>query len=139
MENVNELGAAGEVARSTRRKPGGAKSRGIGFDLRSIAATELCLEPCGDREIRAGRQQLLGSSSGFLGSADLLIDDHYIGKAKSGVSGVICLKGRDRLLGSSRKPVRVSESAQIHGRIAWTESHGLLAHQDRLFRKSRGC
>ena len=84
------------------------KSLGFGFNLRSIATTELCLKPRCDREMRAGRQQLFGSFSGLLRSAGLLIDDHQIGKAKSGVSGMIRLKGPDRLFGSSGQPVSVS-------------------------------
>ena len=126
-------------ARSTHRKPGGAKGRGIGFNLCRIAATELGLEPSGDREIRAGRQKLLGSSPGFLRLAGLLIGDHDIGKAKSGASGMIRLKGRNRLFGSSRQPIGVSESAQIYCGIVWTKSHRLLAQYDRFFGISRGC
>ena len=88
--------------RSTRRHSSGAESRGIGFNLRGIAVTELGLEPCGNREIRTGYQKLFGSSPGFLGSAGLLIGNHDIGKAKSGITGVIRLKGLNRLFGSSR-------------------------------------
>src|SRR5664279_1148327 len=123
--------------RSTRRQSGGAKSSGIGFNLRRVAATELGLEPCGDREIRAGRQKLFGSSPGFLESAGLLIDDHDIGKAKSGITGVIRLKGLNRLFGSSRQTVGVAESTQISCRIVWAESHCLLTQRDRFFGISR--
>src|SRR5882724_5305712 len=126
------------IARSTRRKSGGAKRCGIGLNLRRVAATELGLEPCGDREIRAACHQLFGSSSGLFGFAGLLIGDHDIGKTKSGVSGVIRLKRRNRLIGSSRQPVGVSESAQIYGGVVWAQGHGLLAQQNGVFGKSRG-
>src|SRR5258705_6692471 len=89
-------------ARSTWREPGGAKGHGIGFNLRHITATELGLEPCGNREIRASHQKLFCGSSGLLWLVRLLIDDHDIGKAKSGISGMIRLKGRNRLFGSPR-------------------------------------
>ena len=83
-----------------QRKPGSAKRCGIGFNLCRIAATELGPEPCSDREIRTGHQQLLCGLSGLLGLACLLKDDHEIGQAKSGISRMIRLKGRDRLFRS---------------------------------------
>ena len=84
----------------TQRKPGSTERRSIGFNLRCIAATELGIEPCCDREVRTGHQQLLGRSPGLLKLASLLTSDHDIRQAKSGVSRMIGLEGGDRLLGS---------------------------------------
>jgi hypothetical protein len=60
---------------STWREPGGAKGRGIGFNLRHITATELGLEPFGNGEIRAGYQELFCGSSGLLWLIRQLVDD----------------------------------------------------------------
>ncbi len=124
--------------RSARRKPRVAKRCLIGFNLRCITA-ELGLEPFGNREIRPGHQQLLCGSSGFLRLACLLIDDHEIGKAKSGISGMIRLKGCNRLIGAPRQAVSVSESAQIHCRIVRSESNRLFAQHPRVFGIPRSC
>ncbi len=53
--------------RSTWWEPDGVKSLGIGFNLRDIAATKLCLKPRCDCGMRAGRQQLFGNFSGLSG------------------------------------------------------------------------
>jgi hypothetical protein len=45
------------------------------LNTRHIAA-EVGLEPCVNRKIRASRDELLGSSPGFLNAARLLIGDH---------------------------------------------------------------
>ena len=49
---------------------------------------------------------MLGCSPCLARLADLLIDDHEIGKAKPGASGVIGLKGGNRFLGSPRVAIR---------------------------------
>jgi hypothetical protein len=61
--------------RSTQRKPAARRGSGIGLNTRHIAA-EVGLEPCVNRKIQASRDELLGSSPGFLNAARLLIGDH---------------------------------------------------------------
>jgi hypothetical protein len=68
-----QLGLPG--LRSTQRKPAARRGSGIGLNTRHIAA-EVGLEPCVNRKIQASRDELLGSSPGFLNAARLLIGDH---------------------------------------------------------------
>ena len=79
---------------------------------------------------------MLGRSSWLLGSACLLLSDHDIGKAKSGVSGMIRLEGDDRLLGSPCKPIGVSELAQIIRGIGRIKRNSLLTLGNRLLGRS---
>ena len=78
--------------RSTWWEPDGVKSLGIGFNLRDIAATKLCLKPRCDCGIGRAANSC---SATFLASqvcrfADRRSPDR---KANSGISGMIRLKG----------------------------------------------